>query len=356
MTLTKINIKRLLLQETRDIAILIIISTVPTYLFAGNKIFTNFSHYVNSILYGALLGWTIWKGNQLLGLCFDYKMPWDKNPTKSFIYRIISSVIFSIIDIVIVSYLIYTYIYKINVFDNIKPLINYALVAFVIAMLVTTIIYLYHFFISWRESLIQSEKYKRDALSMQYETLKSYVNPHFLFNSLSVLSSLVEKDTAKSQEFIKQLSDIYRYVLEQKDKELVPLETELNFVSSYINLHRIRHGENLKVVLKIDDKSGHIIPLSIQILLENAFKHNIISEEEPLKVTIWREADYIVVQNTLQIRKSTDQNGGLGLETISKRYAFFTKKPILVDNDNGLFTVKVPILDLRVLDQFKQPI
>jgi len=344
MASDKIGVKRFLLQEVRDIAILIIISTVPTYLFAGNQIFTNFPIYINSILYGALLGWTIWKGNQLIGLYFEYKMPWEKNPTKSFLYRIISSVIFSAVDIVIVSYLIYTYVYKINVFDNIKPLVNYAIVAFVIAILVTTIIYLYHFFISWRESVIQSEKYKRDALSLQYETLKSYVNPHFLFNSLSVLSSLVEKDTQKSQQFIKQLSDIYRYVLEQKDKELVPLKVEFEFIKSFIELHRIRHGVNLRVIISVDNFNGYVIPLSLQILVENALKHNIISEEEPLTISIIRQDDNLIVQNNLQVRKTISDAGGIGLETIKKRYEMLSSKPLLINMENGFFTVRIPII------------
>lgn len=347
------NIRKLLLCEFRDILILIVISTIPTYLFAGNAIFSNFSTYVYNILYGALLGWTIWKGNQVIGWCYDKKLPWEDNPTKTFLYRAVSSVIFTAIDIVVVSYLIYTFIYRIDVFDQIHRLIIYAIVTFVIAMLVTTIIYLGHFFVSWRESLIQKEKYKQDALSMQYETLKSYVNPHFLFNSLSVLSSLVEKDTAKSQLFIRQLSDIYRYVLEQKDKELVPLETELAFIVSYISLHRIRHGENLKVDLNVDNKSGYIIPLSLQILLENAFKHNVISEDEPLAVTVKREANFIVVQNKLQIRKTINQSEGIGLETISKRYEFFTKQQLVISNDNHFFTVKLPVLDLSVLEGYK---
>lgn len=344
MVVKKSKIIRFLLFELRDILILIAISTTPTYIFAGNDLFSNFTNYTYNIIYGALLGWTIWKGNQLVGLYFEYKMPWEKNPTKTFIYRITCSVIFTAIDIVIVSYLIYTYIYKINVFDNIWRLANYALVAFVIAMLVTTIIYLYHFFISWRESVIQKEKYKRDALSMQYETLKSYVNPHFLFNSLSVLSSLVEKDTQKSQLFIKQLSDIYRYVLEQKDKELVPLKVEYDFVKSFIDLNRIRHGENLKVDINIEKFDGYIIPLSLQMLVENALKHNVVSEEEPLNISILRENDYVVVQNNLQIRKTISDTGGIGLDTIQKRYEMLSSHPLIVDNNNGFFTVKVPII------------
>lgn len=344
MDAQKINFKRLLLSELRDILILLVISTTPTYIFVGNALFTNFWNYAYNIIYGALLGWTIWKGNQLLGVYFDWKMPWEKNPTKTFLYRIVASIIFSAVDIVVVSYLIYTYIYKINVFDNIRPLINYALVAFVIAMLVTTIIYLYHFFISWRELVIQREKYKSDALSLQYETLKSYVNPHFLFNSLSVLSSLVEKDTQKSQQFIKQLSDIYRYVLEQKDKELVPLKVEFEFIKSFIDLNKIRHGDNLKVDIRIDNFEGYVIPLSLQILVENALKHNIVSEEEPLTIAISRENSSLIVQNNLQKRNTISDKGGIGLETIQKRYEMLTSEPLIIEDVNGYFRVKVPII------------
>ena len=191
---------------------------------------------------------------------------------------------------------------------------------------------------------MSEERYKKEALQLQYESLKSYVNPHFLFNSLSVLSSLVEKDIHKSQLFIRQLSDIYRYVLEQKGKELVSLETELDFARSFINLHKIRHGENLKVGLDVDDESGYIVPLSMQILLENAFKHNVISEEEPLQVKIWRDHDYIIVQNQIRKRKTIEAGSGTGLETIVKQYKFISSRTLLICSDDGYFTVHVPIL------------
>lgn len=347
------SISRFFLKEFRDILILVAISTVATYIFAGNKIFVNFTIYARSIFYGFCIGWTIWKGNELLGWLLEKKYPWNVKPVFALVVHLSSSVVYTIIDIVIVNYLIYKYVFNTNLLDNWSNFLSYAIVQFVIAMLITIIFYVKHYFESWRKLVLKEEEFKMEALALRYETLKSYVNPHFLFNSLSVLSSLVEKDTVKSQEFIKQLSDIYRYVLEQKDKELVPLETELTFIISYINLHKIRHGENLKVDLNINDKSGYIIPLSMQILLENAFKHNIISEEEPLDVTIWRENNYIVVQNKLQTRKTISESGGIGLDTISKRYEFFTKRPLLVNSDNGLFTVKIPVLDMSVLDGYR---
>lgn len=347
------RIRRIFIREFRDILILVLISTAATYLFAGNHLINNFFAYTKSIFYGFVVGWTIWKGNQLLGYFLDELMPWDRNPGTTLFYHLAASVIFTAIDIVIVNFLIYKYVFHANILNDLRHFFYYSLLQFGIAMLITTIFYVRQFFIFWRESVIQKEKFKQEVLTMQYETLKSYVNPHFLFNCLSILSSLVEKDTVKSQEFIMQLSDIYRYILEQKDKELVSLDSELKFTNSYINLHRIRHGENLKVDLEVDDTSGHIVPLSIQILLENAFKHNIISQDEPLFVTIRREKDYIIVQNNLQIRKTINQGRGIGLETISKRYEFYTQRSLRIDSSNGLFTVMLPVLDLSTLEGYR---
>ena len=334
------------LQELRDILILIGISSAATYMFAGNKIFLNFYIYAHSIFYGFIVGWSIWKGNQVLGWLLDKKYPWNVKPVFTLVVHLTSSVVYTIIDIFIVNYIIYKYVFNTNLFDDWNRFLSFAMVQFVISLFIIIIFYVKHYFDSWRELVIKEEEFKRETLALRYETLKSYVNPHFLFNSLSVLSSLVEKDVAKSQEFIKQLSDIYRYVIDQKDKELVALDTEIRFINSFINLHKIRHGENLRVDLNIENKTGFIVPLSLQILLENAFKHNIISEDEPLVVNIWRESDYLIVQNKLQVRKTISESNGIGLETINKSYQFFTKQPLVVLKENGFFTVKIPVLYL----------
>ncbi len=347
------NKQNFILQEIRDIVILVLITTLVTYFFAGSNLFFNLKLYLKSIFYGFIVGWTIWKGNQILGYYLDKFFPWKDKPARTLTIHLSASVIYTSLDIVIVNYLIYSYVFNYNMFDDLRRFFYFASIQFGIAMLITTIFYVIQFFKFWRESAINEERLKKEALSMQYETLKSYVNPHFLFNSLSVLSSLVEKDTAKSQEFIRQLSDIYRYVLEQKDKELVPLNTELEFIKSYINLFRIRHGDNLIVDLKVDDTSGNIVPLSLQILLENAFKHNIISADEPLLVRIFREGNYLVVQNKLQTRKTINQNGGIGLDTLIKQYDFLTRQPVVIEREKDVFTVKIPIIDFTILDGYR---
>lgn len=349
MSLSKKSVIKFCIQEIRDILILLVICTLATYMFVGNQIFINLSIYVKSIIYSFIVGLSIWKGNQILGVFLDKRFPWEKNPTSTLFYHISAAVIFTAIDIVVANYLVYRFVYHVSILDNLQRVLSFEIVTFGISLLIITFFYLKHFFLSWKKLVVREEEFKRQTLTLQYETLKSYVNPHFLFNSLSVLSSLVEKDTNKSQVFIRQLSDIYRYVLEQKDKELVSLETELQFIESYINLHKIRYGENLKVNVNIDDKSGKVIPLSLQILLENVFKHNIISEGEPLDVNIWREGDCIIVQNKLQVRRTINESGGIGLETISKRYEFFRTTPLQIVKDDGFFTVKLPVINSSVV-------
>jgi sensor histidine kinase YesM len=325
------------------------ISIFVTYFFVGKQLFSSIESVLINCVYGFAVGISIWKVSVIAGIFIKKHFPWERNPRLTLRVSIITSVLCSSAVIIVVNVLFYKYVYKISIRSEFSHILIEMVIEFGIAMLLTTIYYLKQFFIFWRNAAINEEKYKQEALSLQYETLKSYVNPHFLFNSLSVLSSLVEKDTVKSQLFIKQLSDIYRYVLEQKDKELVALSTELTFARSFIDLHRIRHGDNLQVEVNVENTNGAIMPLSMQILLENAFKHNIISSEEPLLVKIGRQDDYMIVQNRVQIRRTIDQPGGLGLDTIVKRYAFFTDKKITITSDDGWFTVKIPILALNLI-------
>ena len=215
----------------------------------------------------------------------------------------------------------------------------------IISLLVTVLFYLFQFFKWWRISALNESKLHQEAIQLRYDALKSQVNPHFLFNSLSVLSSLVDTDTAKAKLFIQQFANIYRYVLEHRDNELVPLIEEIDFIKSFTNLHLVRHGENLQISIEVNDMSGYIIPLSLQILLENCFKHNIISEEKPLMVKIWRENNFIVVQNNYQKRNTIHDSGGVGLETICKRYEYISDREIEINVNGDFYTVKLPILN-----------
>lgn len=340
---------RFLIRQLRDVLILFAISIFVTYFYQGNRLFESLQNLFMGSLYGFIVGFTIWKGSQVVGYLLRKKFTWEQNPGRAFAVHLSTSFTYAAIAIILVNWIYHSVASDSSFSFRNRHIVVEMVVEMGITLFINTLYYSRQFFIFWRKSAINEEKYKQEALQMQYETLKSYVNPHFLFNSLSVLSSLVEKDVQKSQLFIRQLSDIYRYVLEQKGKELVSLGTELDFARSFINLHKIRHGENLNVELDVNDISGYIVPLSMQILLENAFKHNVISEEEPLYVKVWRDHDYIIVQNKIRKKKTIEAAGGTGLETIAKQYKFVSLKTLLICSDDGYFTVHVPILDHPVL-------
>jgi two-component system, LytTR family, sensor kinase len=225
---------------------------------------------------------------------------------------------------------------------------NYAL-TFVISI---SIFYLIlnrksHFRMRYME--IQAEQLKKENALAQFEALKNQVSPHFLFNSLSILSSLVHIDANLSEKFIDQLSKAYRYILEQKDNETVSLRTELNFLHSYTFLLKIRFENKFDVKISITDEEAEkyrVPPLTLQLLIENCVKHNRMSQREPLIVTIFIEDDYLVVINPVRARIEIERTGstGIGLTNIENRYQLLTKEPVIIREDEGLFTVKIPLL------------
>ena len=189
------------------------------------------------------------------------------------------------------------------------------------------------------------QKLREEKLIFQYETLKSQVNPHFLFNSLNTLSSLVHRDADLSEHFIQKLSAIYRYVLENQEKEMVPLEKELSFVRDFFALQQIRDQE--KIELKIEENGSDevsIMPVSLQILVENALKHNQASRKNPLHVTIHFEGmDKVVVRNALQEKDQLSGGNGIGLKNLNERCKLILGREIEIQKTAEEFVVKVPV-------------
>ncbi|OUJ74093.1 sensor histidine kinase [Hymenobacter crusticola] len=193
----------------------------------------------------------------------------------------------------------------------------------------------------------RTEQLENENLQAQFAALKNQVNPHFLFNSLSILSSLVYVDAELSEKFIDQLSRSYRYTLEQKDNDLVPLSTELDFIKSYTFLLKIRFEEKFDVVLDIpeaDRQHYRVAPLTLQLLVENAVKHNQMSVENPLHVCIGLEEQELVVRNSLQRRPTVTASTGLGLQNILNRYRLLTPRPVRVEETDDTFVVRIPLL------------
>lgn len=189
---------------------------------------------------------------------------------------------------------------------------------------------------------------QEENIISQFETLKSQVNPHFLFNSLNVLSSLIFIDQEKAAIFVRQLSKVYRYVLDHRGMDTIVLIEELPFIRSYIYLLKTRFDQNLRIDINIaeTDLNLKVAPMVIQLLVENAIKHNIIARLKPLTVEIYSENEgYIYVKNNLQLKSSTEHSSRLGLENIRKRYEYLSNRKIVIKQDEGSYCVKIPLLD-----------
>jgi two-component system LytT family sensor kinase len=203
---------------------------------------------------------------------------------------------------------------------------------------------LIHYFQSEQKAIADSEKAKRKVLLFQHETLRSQINPHFLFNSLNVLSSLIYINQENANKFTKALSKTYRYVLSLTQQPVVSVADELDALDSYIFLMRMRFEDSFTFTVNkiLSSKQHKIIPLTLQLLIENAFKHNTATEQSTLNITINVDYDYITVENNIQPSGSTDK-GGIGLKYITKQYKIYAKE-VTVEHTEQMFIVKIPYI------------
>lgn len=194
---------------------------------------------------------------------------------------------------------------------------------------------------------LRAEQVKKEAIETQFTALKNQVNPHFLFNNLSILASLVEVNPKLSLEFINQLAKTYRFILEQRESDSIKLADELGFMKAYTFLLRIRFRGKLAIDLTISEEEAQrhrIAPLTLQLLIENAVKHNHMSVEEPLRVSIQLMDDYLSISNPTRLRSQAEESTKLGLKNIQQRYRLLTDRPVQIGHQDGLFVVKIPLL------------
>ncbi|MBN1337921.1 MAG: histidine kinase [Bacteroidales bacterium] len=344
----RISCKNSIWRHLRDILICAAIGNFIAWLFSFDlqAVWDNF--WFNS-LYAGSVGGVIWKGNEAISYYLARKIDMDKMPVKALRMHLFLMFAYSMFAIAAVNYIWYLVLAgKVHGFSAADWLVT-MIIQFGITMIIGSILFSISFFRAWRESAVVAERLKRQSLALQYEALKNQVNPHFLFNSLNTLSSLVYKDPAQAEKFIKQLSEVYRYVLEHKDKELIALKTELEFVTRYVYLQKIRHGSSLDVETDISPAAGEaVIPMSVQILVENAIKHNVIAMDEPLSVTIYRENGFVVVRNNLNRKSIVTGGNRIGLANLKERYDYLSDKKFTVEEHGKDFTVKVPLLNQKI--------
>lgn len=322
------------------------------YSFLNTLLVESFEHYpiitpkpVILLLF-IILTIAIWEGNRLLDnflARLDIKSFW-KRISYGFGASVVAVFFTTLILGGITSYFTISHHWR----DWILPMKLLLMFCFRVNLFLNTIniIFLYHQRLE--KSNQEIENHKRISSQAQLQALKNQVNPHFLFNNLSVLSALIPLDANTSVEFVRQFSNVYRYVLKSPDKEIIELKEELNFIESYLYLLKTRFESGLVTTIHVnkDCQSAYIVPVSLQMLVENAVKHNVIGKNKPLHVEIiCLDNETITVRNNLQRKETRDQEStGLGLNNIAQRYIFLGHHGLEVKQTDQQFSVTIPLI------------
>ena len=224
------------------------------------------------------------------------------------------------------------------------------LIPVVIFLIVSLCMHAFYFYKALQETKVKEQKIIATTANAQFESLKNQIDPHFLFNSLNVLSSLIEENPENAQKFTTSLSKIYRYVLEQKDKELVAVDEELAFAKIYMQLLAMRFENSISYELpESTNEDAKVVPLSLQLLLENCIKHNVVSSSKPLHIIISMEDNQLVVENNWQKKEVLSDGKGVGLQNIVNRYGLLTERQVKIIQNEKSFKVYLPILTKQIL-------
>ena len=232
--------------------------------------------------------------------------------------------------------------------DNYTPLklnLTYAWLVNLLFHLLNTVVYYFEEYKSTRNEADALKKYQQEA---ELQMLRNQINPHFLFNNLNVLSSLVMQNNAEANDFIDAFSKVYRYILNNHQKEIVPVEEELQFMQPYVFLLKKRFGEGLNVITTIPQSMHqlYVIPAALQMLVENAIKHNVASKNKPLSISIQIEKDHLCVTNNLQPKQTKEPSTEIGIKNIKKRYELLSNKKVTIETTDNQFMVLLPLITI----------
>ncbi len=315
---------------------------IISFLFAKQFYF---SRFIIGTFWSFTIWITQWLGHAYLAHLITVKFPWEKYKWKTIVFRVITIVVYSLVAFFIVQLLLMFLVNGSVSETDVRQVLYVFPYVLAISFLVSLVLATIEFYQNWRKTVLEHEKTKAQMMSYKYESLRNQINPHFLFNSLNVLSELVIEDQLLAVKFIRQLSLLYRYVLDSSQKELTTLSAEFEFIESYKFLLETRFEEGLNIILPNEKINRWIVPLSVQLLIENAVKHNVVSASNPLTVLINYSDDYLEVKNNFQPKEIASFSSGKGLDNIISRYKFFTEQPVIINQDANWFTVKIPLLE-----------
>ncbi len=281
---------------------------------------------------------------------FDFlgtRLSWSKNGLKRLLVGAIGSVILTMITLFLLHFVLRVFIYNVTI-ENFFKYQNWDwyLFGLVITLIISVVFHAVYFWKELQRQKVKEQKVIASSATAQFDALKNQLDPHFLFNSLNVLVSLIEENPKAATKFTTSLSKVYRYVLEQRNKELVSVDEELKFARTYVGLLKWRFEDSLEVSIpeQASNPDLKVVPLSLQLLLENAVKHNIVSDSQPLSLSIYEKNSELIVENNLQVKQHVKKGSGVGLQNIASRYGLLSTRQMKIAQDDQSFTVSIPML------------
>lgn len=288
----------------------------------------------------------LWLGNLIIYRLIQRYYSWESAFNLRFFFQLLLVVLYSLI------YINATYLLFKNYYTEFPPSQNQFILLNIYGMLflipVLSIQFGLLFLQKWKRAIVEQEKLKQEQARSELITLRSHLSPHFLFNNLNILSSLIEVENHAAQEYLDRFAEVYRYVLKNRDVELIALREEMQFLDSYNYLLHQRFSNGLQIDIQVEDhyREYFVPPLALQMLLENALKHNKLSEEQALEVKVFAsEGPVLIIQNNLQPRAVPEhEKTGMGLENIRRRYLLSTHQNIDITQSESIFRVTLPLI------------
>ncbi|MEM6964428.1 MAG: histidine kinase [Bacteroidota bacterium] len=284
------------------------------------------------------------------GWLFDFLsklFPWNERPWTRAITGVFGAIVVTMTVLISLNLILWVFVfgYKMDTLW-IRENRTFYLIALIITFIVSITLHAIGFFKEVQNERLVSTQLRQEKIASELSALRTQVDPHFLFNSFNVLSGLIDEDTEKAQSFLAELSAIYRYVLEQRNEDTCTVADELNFAKQYLHLQRMRFEDSIYLKTDIGEEVLHkkIPSLTLQLLLENAIKHNGFNEQHPLHIEITQEDDQLRVSNNRKARTNLTESNGIGLQNIRERYRLLTTQSLTIDANPDFFTVKLPLI------------
>ena len=302
------------------------------------------SYHITLSITALLLFVLGWEGTILIHRFLEKFIPISQKPVQKISVQIFISTLYN----TFVSFSLFELANQIfdaqivPMWDSVIYLMN-----FFIAVIFNLVIFAHFYFQQWRSDLISRSNLEKEQAIVKYDALRNQLNPHFLFNALTSLNSLIFENQQLASDFLQQLSKVYRYTLQNREKETVSLSTELLFVKHYMSLLKTRFGEAIEFIIDVEDNDMEkgLVPVISQMLIENAVKHNSLSLKNPLQILLTSNGNYFVVENNIIKKTQVESSNKLGMQNLKDLYKYLTDRVVEIEQDQNRFIVRIPLIE-----------